>query len=142
MRELESIKGALASIPGVTYSPSIPQAALAREFQGSSILGYPNTFAETSCITAMEAMYAGCVPLTTNRAALGETVGDGGVLVEGTPGNPLYDDQFVAEAVRLLTDDQYWQRLSQRAVQIAQNYTWDAVAEALLSRLAVSGVAS
>jgi glycosyltransferase involved in cell wall biosynthesis len=71
---------------------------------------------------------------------LPETVGEGGVLIEGLPGNPLYDDRFVAEAVRLLTDDQYWQQLSTKAQQLSQRYSWAAVAESLLTQLAASGL--
>lgn len=139
-RDLERVTQALTALPGVTYSPSVTQAMLATEFQTASVLAYPNTFAETSCITAMEAMRAGCVPLSTKLGGLPETVGEGGVLIEGLPGNPLYDDRFVAEAVRLLTDDQYWQQLSTKAQQLSQRYSWAAVAESLLKQLAASGL--
>lgn len=138
VRELEKMKQLLMALPDVTYSSSVTQAELARQFLASAVLAYPNTFAETSCITAMEAMRAGCVPVSTRLGALPETVGDGGVLIEGLPGNPLYDEQFVAETVKLLTDDTYWEGLSRKAQQLAQHYTWGDVADSLLAAIEAS----
>jgi glycosyltransferase involved in cell wall biosynthesis len=133
--ELKNIRTELESIGGVLYSDSINQRDLAREFLSSSILAYPNTFAETGCITAMEAMRAGCVPVTTRLGALPETISDGGVLIDGLPGTPEYDDLFVSQSVKLLTDDEAWRRLSTRAVHCAKSYTWHDAAQRLLSFL-------
>ncbi len=67
---------------------------MAREFMKSAILCYPNTFAETSCITAMEAQAAGCAIVTSKLAALPETVANAGIMIEGEPGSPAYLDSF------------------------------------------------
>lgn len=52
----------------------LPQNELAQELLRSSIWLYPTYFAETYCITAIEAQLAGLVPVTNGLAALSETV--------------------------------------------------------------------
>ena len=84
--ENEDLMERLRSLPGCRVLDAMPQHLLAREFMKAAILAYTSHFKETSCITAMEAQAGGAVPVTTALAALPETVGDAGILIEGTPG--------------------------------------------------------
>lgn len=88
---------------GVTFHGKRPQQEIAKAYLRAKVWGYPTEFPETSCITAMEAMAAGCVPVCTRFAALGETVKHG-VLIDPGPG---YGEKFVNECVRLLIDESY-----------------------------------
>jgi glycosyltransferase involved in cell wall biosynthesis len=92
--------------PGVAYHGSVAQPALAQALRRATMLAYPNTFAETSCISVMEAMAAGCTVVTSYLGALPET---GGGLIELM--RPLADPDAHAEAfadrvIQLLADQE------------------------------------
>ena len=80
------------------------QASLATELMESKVWFYPTWFQESSCISAMEAQAAGCVPVTTGLAALNETVHHGYLLKPPSTAE-AYKETFVKDVVRLLTDD-------------------------------------
>ena len=94
----------------------------------SSILCYPNTFEETSCITALEAQAAGCAIVTSAFGALPETVGEGGILIGGEPGTPAYLDQFSEALDTLLTDDDALERCVAASRKRIERQTWSAIA--------------
>ena len=120
---------AKARQPGVRLVGTVPQFELAKRLTEARVLAYPNHYAETFCIAAIEAEAAGCAVVTTQLGALPETVGDGGVCIPGNPTDAAYQDAFVAACVRLLTDDDAWQAMSGRALDRAwDQYTWPAIA--------------
>jgi len=92
----------LEATPGVVFRDRIGQKELAREFMRAGVLAYPTWFSETSCVTAMEAQAAGLHVVTSDIAALSETVHVGALLAwdsqtrEPTAG---YMDRFVDEVV-------------------------------------------
>lgn len=126
---------ALKAQTGIVVHGSVLQAQLAEEFLKSSVLFYPCHFEETSCITAMEAMAAGCVVLSTALGALPETVGESGVLIHGLPGKDEYDREFITAADRLLSDDVEWKRLSDLGRERSKLCAWSHVAESFESYL-------
>lgn len=138
----EDLKGLfqfLPTLPGCKVTSSLLQNMLAREFMKSAIWTYPTDFEETSCITAMEAQAAGSVPVTSALAALNETVGDGGILIDAEAGTKRYFDLYVEACERLLTDDTYFNRLSQRGRQRAHDpvhgFDWKLRAQGFLDFL-------
>jgi glycosyltransferase involved in cell wall biosynthesis len=95
-----------AKQPGVNLIGSLPQLELADRLQEARLLAYPNHYAETFCIAAVEAQAAGCGVITSQLGALPETVGDAGVCIPGDPQSASYRRAFVEACVGLLTDDE------------------------------------
>jgi glycosyltransferase involved in cell wall biosynthesis len=72
--EWEPLYRRCAETAGVEYVGLLTQPELPRELRSSiNILAYPNTFAETSCISVMEALASGCFVLTSNWGYLPKT---------------------------------------------------------------------
>lgn len=59
---------------GIFYHGRQPQHVVASSHRRSQIWFYPTDFKETYCITALEAQAAGCYVITSDLAALSETV--------------------------------------------------------------------
>jgi len=114
----------LAQLPGVTIHQSVLQEELARELMQSTLFAYPSHFEETSCISAMEAQAAGCVVVTSDLAALKETVGDAGIIISGDPASTAYRQQFVEACDRVLSNPAVFNELSQKGLARAINNSW------------------
>jgi len=87
---------------GVHYVGSLPQPELAKRLARASVLAYPNSFPETSCIAVMEAMAAGCHVVTSDLAALPETTAGFGTLVPVTGNWDAFTGHFVEATLRVL----------------------------------------
>jgi glycosyltransferase involved in cell wall biosynthesis len=119
------------SMEGVDYIGSVGQSRLAKELAGAAALAYPSTFAETSCIAALEAMAVGAAVLTTRLGALPETTAGLASMVEWQADEGRLAASFAAMAVAALRDMRHnpaasAARRDQRIKFIRDNYLWAA----------------
>ncbi len=64
-----------ASLPGVHHHGIVPNDQLRQALRDIDFLLYPSTFSETSCLSVIEAMAAGCRIICPTLGALPETTG-------------------------------------------------------------------
>jgi len=105
---------------------ALPQKELLSELSDASLYLYPNTFEETSCISAMESISLGVPIITSRRGALPETVRKGcGVLIEGDPLKNDYQQKFVEETVGVSENRKKWKEMNQECLK--QDFSWKTV---------------
>jgi glycosyltransferase involved in cell wall biosynthesis len=118
---------------GVDYRGSVPQPVLAKELVGASILAYPNTFAETSCIAVMEALAAGLLVVSSDLGGLPETCAGWARLVPPIDSGRTAE-QFAIDYARALDhairdwksgSDGMLKKRFEQADTIGKTYTWD-----------------
>jgi len=88
---------------GIEYVGGISQPRLAEQLRSVTMLTYPNTFPETSCIAVMEAMAAGCQVVTSRLGALPETSAGFVRLVPMDSDRETYRRVFCEACIEMLT---------------------------------------
>jgi len=116
-------------MPGVEYVGSLDQPTLAREMSCVSVLAYPNTFPETSCIAVLEAMASGCRIVTTAQGALPETTAGFARLVSFESNRSFNSQRFVDQTVDAIREVQSGDpaveaSLRRQVDYIRENATW------------------
>ncbi len=122
----------LETTPQVVWRDRLGQAELAKLYGESYAWLYPTNFLEVSCISAMEAMAGGAVPVVTRCGALPETIGNAGVLVDiprsafpAQPTSPAWQDNYVNMARAILADPNLRNPMAIAGRNRAKELTWD-----------------
>lgn len=115
--------------PSIKHYGRIPQSQIIQHMENYGIWAYPCHFYEISCISAMKAQIAGCIPVTTNYAALESTV-QYGVKVDGDIYDPKILEKYKQELISLLKDDLRQEKIRKEMMLWAKDYfSWKKVAE-------------
>lgn len=113
---------------GVNEHGRIGQKKLAREYTKSGIWAYPCHFEEISCIGAMRGQATGAVPVTTDYAALQETVQFGTKVcmdVKGTDWEP-----YKKALIKALKTPEWQEEVRKGMIPWARKtYNWASVAQ-------------
>lgn len=129
--QIQAIREKAEAIPGVHLRGRVGQRQLAEEMREAKALFYPTDFMESSCITAMEAQAAGCLPITTALAALTETVHHG-FLLHPPATSDVYQNAFIRRAIWCLREENNEARaqLANEARENSlQHHAWSGVAK-------------
>lgn len=103
---------------GVTVHGWVNKEELARAWAASDIWLYPCTFKETFCLTALEAAASGTLAIAPPLAALEETVGSRGVLVDGDPTSEEWQQRALRDLLAVLANP------TRKASLVASNLKW------------------
>jgi len=109
--------------PRVNFYGKTPRKTLYKFFADSHIHAYPSIYPETSCLTQMEAMSAGCYTVHTDLGALPETSLGYGTMI---PFNELTPERYAEEltkAIKMIKEHGY--DYTQQVQDINDNFTWD-----------------
>jgi glycosyltransferase involved in cell wall biosynthesis/tetratricopeptide (TPR) repeat protein len=128
-----AIRELLASgLQGVVVRGWVSKAELADAWSTTDIWLYPCTFQETFCLTALEAAYSGCLVVCSDLAALQNTVGDRGVVVEGDPMTTEWQQTALKKLFGLGVEEK--ERLIETNRMWASGLTWEGQANLLLEQ--------
>ena len=108
----------------VRFVGKVPRQELVEYQRSSKVMAYPTNYNECFCISAMECMAAGAVPVTFDLGALPDTVGEGGVVLSNTGG----DDDYVNSIIRLLKNEITARTYRKKGYQIAKEHDWRVIA--------------
>jgi glycosyltransferase involved in cell wall biosynthesis len=107
----------------VKFLGKIPRSELIDYQKSSEIMAYPATYEECFCISAMECMAAGAVPITIDKGALKTTVGNGGLVLS----NNISQDEYIKSVVRLFKDNRELNCYRQAGYKIAKAHAWEKI---------------
>lgn len=121
---------------GLEYYGSISQPELATAFAGTDILAFPSTYAETSCLTVMEAMASGCLVVCNDLGALRETSAGFGYFAPYAPDAHanLRAPLFTNAVLKAVADSRRQPAAMRKALEdqmafARSNYVWSVRAE-------------
>ena len=121
--------------PYIHYKGKISNKELIVEFQKSDYWYYPTDFEETFCMSAAEAQMAGCVCITSDKAALSETVGNRGILIKEHVTNEEYKNIMLFEIFKMSMNEDYKNSFREKGMMWAKDQRWENRANDLLELL-------
>ena len=116
-----------SAMDGVNLVGTVPRKELVEHQKTAEVMSYPCTYDENFCISAMECIAAGTVPITFNIGAMKTTVADSGVVLDGKPGKENSSIAlFALEVIRFLKDKQLREGIAKKGHYRAMDkYTWE-----------------
>jgi len=126
-RDKNSVKDLLDEIEKydyIHYGGKLDNKDVIKEFQKSDIWFYPTDFDEGYCISALEAQMSGCVCITSDKAALKETVNNRGILIKENIYSEEYKEKSINEVIRILNDDELKNEYKKLGKEWAKEQTW------------------
>lgn len=109
--------------PRVNFYGKTPRKIVYKFFADAHIHAYPSTYPETSCLTQMEALSAGCYTVHTDLGALPETSLGHGKMIPFYKLTPELYAEELSKAIRMIKEQGY--DYAKQVQDIHDNFTWD-----------------
>jgi hypothetical protein len=120
IRQLFSEYGVTENKMNIYYHGWVNKKVLADAWLSSDIWFYPCTFAETFCLTALEAALTKTLVITNNLAALQNTVGHRGVIIKGDAVDSDWQERALLKIKKYLDPE----NIEIKNEVIERNYEW------------------
>jgi len=120
---------------GIIYHSWVSKKELARGWSQSEYWLYPCKFAETFCLTALEAARSKTLAICNNLGALVDVVGDRGVIVNGDSTTEEWKQNVLQKIREISQDDQKREELIEENYEWSCSHTWEGQAQELFSKL-------
>lgn len=134
MRWMDNMIAKAKELDGVTDHGKVSQDDIVRHIFESGVWAYPCPFPEVYCITAIKVQAGGCIPVSTNFAALDETVQFGtkiNIPNDGESGRA--DEKFLQEykekLIWWLQHPEEQGKIRAKMMSWARTKSWQSVAE-------------
>lgn len=114
----------MKTIPYIKFMGRLDNNELVEHQMKSDFWYYPTNWAETYCISALECMAAGCICITSNLAALKDTVGDRGILLKNSIHSASYFEEAENKIVEIANDDSLKEHFRSKGIEWARNQSW------------------
>ena len=121
---------------GIHYYGWVSKKEIAEAWKTSQYWLYPCTFMETFCLTALESAKSKTLAITNNLAALKNTVGNRGIIIEGDPTTREWQEKTLKHIKELLTTDKndyFYKEHIENNYNWALNLSWNNQANKLLN---------
>lgn len=133
MQKIKFLLNDLMSLYHIYNHGWVSKKRLAEEWLTSEYWLYPCTFAETFCLTALEAALTKTLPITNNLAALQNTVGNRGIVIEGDPTTEEWQSKVLLELFKVMDNPDKKETLIKKNYDWALNLSWEKQANKLLN---------
>ena len=124
LRQYEWIQE-LGKHPGVVWRGRVSQGELAKEMLAASVWAHPTSFLETFCITAVEAMAAGLMIVSSHTGNIPNIVGDAGITISGNSGSIAYGRQFIPAVHGAMADVGFQAQFHGIGPSRAKLFSWE-----------------
>jgi len=117
---------------GIVNHGWVSKKELAHAWSTAQIWFYPCTFRETFCLTALEAAASETLVISNHLAALKDTVGDRGIIIDGDPTQDEWKERAFAKIKEVFNDVSAFRRYIQRNKEWAVSTSWKSQADRLI----------
>ena len=125
MQQIRDLLGNMTdSKYGIHYYGWVSKKELAEAWLSADIWFYPCTFAETFCLTALEAASSKTFVVTNDLAALQNTVGNRGCIIKGDPTTIEWKEEALNQLFYYLVSDIDGKNDVKKNQLIYENYAW------------------
>lgn len=110
--------------PGIRCHGWVDKPTLYEAWARADIWLYPCIFQETFCLTALEAAASETLVITSDLAALRDTVGDRGLQIAGDPRSREWQDEAIQYLERVVQNPAFFVSYLRRNKEWADAHTW------------------